>query len=432
MAVDRTIDRKLARDLREILLQQGDATGDKWHLAQRHKALARFESLGLPHKQEDWKYTRVSTLLPQEVVREEGFEIADGVSFPAIEGLVARLENGRLAEVPDDLPEGLTVCSISEALNRFPELVTEHMDRLASQEDAFAAMNMAITDEALFVHVSRGVRLTSPLHIVNAFGSAGTAILHARQLIVVEEDAALTIVEHDVHTGSARSFTNSTVEASVAPEARFTHYRLQRKQGADHVDSTAVKLESGAAYRSFVITTGDRVVRNNLDVRVAGPGCRTELFGLFFADGDAQIDNHTLVDHAEPDCTTRELYKGILAGEAVGTFRGMLLVRKDAQRTSAFQSNRNLLLSETASVNALPQLEIYADDVKCSHGATTGLLEPDALFYLRARGIPERRARRMLVEAFMAEITDEIEDSIARGMVTNVLTEFLASVRETA
>lgn len=430
MAIDHTIDRKIADDLREALLQQGDA--DKWHLAQRHKALARFESLGLPHKQEDWKYTRVTSLLPEDAGLDNGFEVVDRSVIPSIDGLVTKLENGRLVSAPEHLPDGLTVCSLSDAMDRFSGVVADYMDRLTSQEDAFAALNMAIADQALFVHVAKGVAVSPALHIVNAFGSATTSLLHARQLIVVEEGASLTIVEHDIHTGSARSFTNSTVEAAVAPSAKFNHYRLQRKQGADHVDSTAVRLETGATYRSFVITTGDRVVRNNLDVVITGPGCHTSLFGLFFADGKAHIDNHTLIDHAEPDCTSRELYKGILAGDAVGTFRGMLLVRKDAQRTSAFQSNRNLLLSDSASVNALPQLEIYADDVKCSHGATTGLLEPDALFYLRARGIPEPRARRMLVEAFMAEITDEIEDSVARSIVTQVLTDFLASVRETA
>ncbi|HEX9659107.1 MAG TPA: Fe-S cluster assembly protein SufD [Rhodothermales bacterium] len=432
MALTQTIDRSIADGLRDLLSDPAHAAGSKWHLAQRHKALARFESLGLPHKQEHWKYTRVAALLPDGVVPSRTSEMVVPNSIPKIDGLVVTLENGRLVSTPEHLPKGMTVCPLSEALERFPELVEKYLDRLASQDDAFAAMNMASTDEALFVRIAKGVSISPALHILNLFGSDQTAMLHSRQLIVVEENASLTVVEHDEHSGSARSFTNATVEVAVGPGGRLNHYRLQRKPGADHVDSTAVRMEAGATYKSFVVSTGDRVIRNNLDVVAAGPGCETHLFGLFFAEGKAQIDNHTLIDHAEPDCTSRELYKGILAGDAVGTFRGMLLVRKDAQRTSAFQSNRNLLLSETASVNALPQLEIYADDVKCSHGATTGLLEPDALFYLRARGIPERRARRMLVEAFMAEITDEIEESVARGVVTDVLTKFLAGVRETA
>jgi len=431
VAIDKTIDQSVAESLRELVTESA-AGSDTWIADRRAGALERFEQLGLPHKQEGWKYTRVSSLIPESPRYRSTNEVTSGVESPVVDGLVVRLENGKLVSVLGNLSEGLTVCSLAEAMTRFPGVVTENLDRLASTKDAFAAMNLASAEDILVVHVAKGTAVSQALHIVNLFGADVTSMLHARQLIVLEENASLTIVEHDTHVGSARSFTNSTVEVAVAPSGRLAHYRLQRKLGADHVDSTAVRVGAAGTYRSFVITTGDRIVRNNLDVVADGSGCDTHLFGLFFADGDAQIDNHTMIDHAKPDCTSRELYKGILAGRAVGTFRGMLLVRKDAQRTSAFQSNRNLLLSETASVNALPQLEIYADDVKCSHGATTGLLEPDALFYLRARGIPERKARKMLVEAFMAEITDEIEESVARGAVAEVLTEFLASVRETA
>jgi len=286
-------------------------------------------------------------------------------------------------------------------------------------------LNGVFSTDGVYISVEDGVAAESPIHLVNIAESSDAVIVHARHLVLLGEYASATIVEHDIAVVGARALTNSVFEGHVRRGARLHHYRLQEKRGADHVDSTYVRQEQASQYRACVVATGLRTVRNNVTVTVAGEDCETVLYGISLGGMESHIDTYTLIDHAAPNCTSSELYKSILCDRATSTFRGKLLVRRDAQKTAAFQSNRNLLLSEDAVANAMPQLEIYADDVKCSHGATTGVLDQEALFYLRARGIPRPQARRMLIGAFVDEVTAEITDDPVRKRIAEILNVFL-------
>jgi Fe-S cluster assembly protein SufD len=405
--------------------------GDGVHplLSIRKHAMEHFSSVGLPAKSEDWKYTRLTDLFRVDLALDAAplsdFSVE---GLPKMEGFVAVCLNGQFSPQHSSLldVDGVTVSGLADAVIENPSLASDTLGSIATIEDeAVVALNAAFSTDGVYIRVEDDVDLDIPIHVVNVLVADRPVLGHARHLFLIGASASATVVEHDLCLVQGRSLTNAVVEAHVGQRARLRHFRLQEKHGSDHVDSTYVRQEEKSEYRSCVVATGDGIVRNNLTVRLAGEHCETDLLGLSLATGSGHIDHHTLVDHAQPNCHSNELYKSILAGTAESVFRGKLLVRKDAQKTGAFQSNRNLLLSEDATANALPQLEIYADDVKCSHGATTGLLDQDALFYLRARGIPRPTARRMLIHAFIDEVVSEIDDEPVRLRVDEILDEFL-------
>ncbi len=289
-------------------------------------------------------------------------------------------------------------------------LAAELGQRVDAKQHSLAALNEAYGEDGAVLFVPRGADLHQPVHL--AFVSTGSrpAASHPRVLVVAGEGSRATVIQDHVSIDGGVHFTNAVTELSVGANASLRHVLLQREEpGTFHVSNLGARVERSGRLSTHTLTLGGRLVRNDLAVLLADEGAECGLDGLFLGTDDQLVDNHTLVDHAMPHGTSRELYKGILGGRSRGVFRGRVVVRPDAQKTAATQSNPNLLLADGAEVDTKPQLEIHADDVKCSHGSTIGQLDPDALFYLRSRGIGHRQALDLLTRGFAAEILERLE-----------------------
>ncbi|MAG56143.1 MAG: Fe-S cluster assembly protein SufD [Planctomycetes bacterium] len=393
-----------------------------WVVEMRAAARDRFRTLGWPTRRfEEWRYTDVSPIARAAFSPARGGAPARG----EVETALARLPGGgkfhrlvfvdgvlvRPLTILHDLPAGVRVLSLVEALTEIPDVVQAHLGQYALYEsNAVTALNTAFWRDGVVIHVPRGVALERPIEAIYlATSGAGASAAHVRNLVVCEESARVDLVEvwHAAHAGAY--FNNVTTEVVAAPNASVRHVRVQEEgKSAHHIGNTRFHARRDARVSSFVITTGGATSRNDLEFTLAEPGASCELNGLYVLNGRQKADNYTLVDHASPQCKSSEFYKGVLDGVSEGSFTGRVVVRQDAQQTDAEQSNRNLLLSDDARVNTRPQLEIYADDVKCSHGATSGQLDRHALFYLRSRGIDHIRARQILTRAFASEIIASI------------------------
>jgi Fe-S cluster assembly protein SufD len=390
---------------------------DSWTQPIRDRGLARFLALGIPTTRlEDWKSTSVAALA------KIPFQAASGApSASAAEGWLPRAPGPRLVLVngqcvPDvsralSGEDGRRVRGLGCVLAEERDLVEPHLDRLVTDEGAaFAALNAALLEDGAFIRIPRGVVIEEPIHVLNVASPRGESLsIQPRTLIVLEAGARATVVEtHVGHEGE--SLINAVTEIRVGEGASLVHVQIQRQAGtAFHLGTTAARVEREGSFTSTSITLGARLSRQQLDVTLAGEGATCRLDGLVFLSGGQHADHHVFVDHVAPRCTSRQLYKYACAGRSRGVFRGRVRVGKDAQGTSAHQTNRNLLLSDDALVDTKPQLEISADDVRCTHGATIGQLDPEQLFYLRTRGIGEAAARHLLVKAFADEMVDRIE-----------------------
>lgn len=401
----------------------------------RRAAIDRFLSLGFPTpRSEAWKYTNISKVLQRDYdVHLAAPEIAltkENIAtylVPELDAHVVVLINGRFVRELSDIgtvPSGVIVTSFNEASQRHPHLVSAYFGRSAATSDVFTALNTAFTLDGLFVFVPERKILQRPLHVVNLIDTDDDLFLQPRNLFVFGEGSQARIVESGASLGTGHTFTNSVTEILVASRAVIEFYSIQDSgPHASIVSNVEARQEGESVFTTHTVTLTGEVVRNNLTVVPDGEFCETHLFGLFLPRGDTHVDNHTLVDHVKPNCVSNELYKGVLDERGSGVFNGKVLVRPDAQKTNAFQENKAILLSKTATMNAKPELEIYADDVKCSHGATTGQLDPDALFYLRSRGIPETEARGMLLHAFVRDVIDEVKLEPLRMLLDRRVTQ---------
>jgi Fe-S cluster assembly protein SufD len=303
----------------------------------------------------------------------------------------------------------MRLASVQSALATDPAVVEPHLTRLATFErQAFTALNTALFEDGAFLFVPAKLVVETPVHVLHIATAAG-AVSHPRALLVANEDSQVRIVESFVGLGAEEYFANAVTEVVVGPHAIVDHYRIQRESlQAYHVGSLHVRMERSATFSSHSITLGGALTRNDVFAVLDGEGGECTLNGLYVADGRRLVDNHTTIDHAKPHCDSHEVYKGILAGRAQGVFNGKIMVRPDAQKTDAKQTNRALLLSDAAQINTKPQLEIFADDVKCTHGAAVGQLDEDAIFYLRSRGLDLAQARTVLIQAFAGDILSRI------------------------
>jgi Fe-S cluster assembly protein SufD len=399
----------------------------------RNRAFARFQALGIPTvKSEAWKYTNIGQVLSRDFLPELSGTDVDPSQKPSvtdIPGVEIRIPilNG----VPDlavldstgTLPGGVVVTDLDRASSDYPELLARFMDQHEALEtDPFAALNTAVTRSGLFVWIPDGVHLTEPIHLASLVVGNGT-LIQSRLVIGVGRDASAMLVATGTSVEGARTFTNSLTEVYADAGAAVDVYRLQA-EGAEtsQVSSTYVRQRESSRCTAFTLTIGGDVVRNNLSFLPDGQHCESHLLGLVLGRGRMHVDNHTLVDHAQPDCFSNELYKNILDDQATGVFNGKVFVRRDAQRTNAYQSSKSVLLSESATMNSKPELEIYADDVKCSHGATTGRLDDRAMFYLRSRGLTERQARSMLLVAFARDVLESLSHESLRQYFDELVT----------
>jgi Fe-S cluster assembly protein SufD len=359
-------------------------------------AIARFAELGFPDpRDEEWRFTPVAPLA------KTAFRLAPAArSFLEIDGRT--------------LPEGVVVLSLADALAKHPQLVEPHLARYAEyKRHPFVALNTAFLRDGVFVYVPPGKLVETPIllpSVTAASGGDAPQVWHRRILVVLGPDSKATVAE--TYAGPARTtyFTNAVAEIVVGDNAELDHYKIQEESDkAFHIAATQVQIGRAARFSSHSIALGGAWVRNEINAVFGGPGGECTLNGLYRAAGDQLLANYTFIDHAHSHCASHELYKGVLGGKARGVFNGKIFVRQDAQKTDAKQTNKTLLLSEEATINAKPQLEIYADDVKCTHGATVGQLDDEAVFYLRSRGVGEREARALLTYAFANDIVGRIK-----------------------
>lgn len=405
----------------------------------RKKALESFEQLGFPgQKHEEWKYTNLKSILQTDFYLEESSDIpAEEIKsflLQEIEANVIVLVNGTYRKDLSRLisPESeLMVRNFGEAIDTHPELVDNYFAKYVNyQEEAFSALNTAFANYGLFIRVPGNKIVQHPVLIYHL--TDARRVQHAfqpRNLYLIGKSSEISFFEKYDSIGEYKTFQNAVTEVVVHENAKVTHYKLQNEHPQNNfIGTTQVLQEKNSLYSNLTVTLNGGLVRNNLNVLLDGENVETHMLGLFMITGNTLADNHTIADHKKPNSMSNELYKGILDEKASGVFNGKIFVRPDAQKTNAYQQNRNVLLSENASINTKPQLEIWADDVKCSHGATTGSLDQQALFYLRARGIPEKQARALLVHAFAYEIIEKIEIPLIRDWINQLVEERLKSL----
>jgi Fe-S cluster assembly protein SufD len=406
----------------------------------RANAIERFADLGLPtHKQEAWKYTNIAKELKHPytlpLTDETPSVSAEDIAPFRIDDLDAHrvvLVNGRVDAALSDigtLPDGVVVASLNDAGASHPDLVDEHYGQYVDANDeALAALNTAFVQDGVFVYVPRGTMVEQPIFILHVTASDEDLLIQPRNLFVANAGSAVRIIEVQASLTDAQTFTNAVTEAYVGADGNLDHYLVQNEgDNASQVQTLAAYQEHDSVFDTHTTTLSGKVVRNNLTITPDGEHCESHLFGLNLSRGSMHVDNHTLVDHTKPDCMSNELYKNILTDEAKGVFNGKVYVHKDSQRINAYQSNKSLVLTNEARMYAKPELEIYADDVQCSHGATTGQIDPEGLFYLRSRGLSEERARILMLQAFAQDVIDEIKDDALRESLTDTLRERFAA-----
>jgi Fe-S cluster assembly protein SufD len=405
-----------------------------WLRERRQAAMARFAAVGFPTtRQEDWKYTNVAPIARQPfhlaAAASEAVQPAAIAPFGFGQAGWSQLVfvDGRYAPALSSLaglPAGARVASLAEALADDAALLEGHLGHHADDAaSGFTALNTAFLHDGALVYVPSGQSATAPIHLLFV-STAGDplAATHPRVLIVLGPLSAATVVESYVALGAGPYLTNAVSELVLGEGAQLTHYKVMREStAAYHIGTTQVYQPRDSVLTSFSIALGAQLARNGLNVLLDAEGADCTLKGLYLVDGTRHVDNHTSIDHARPHGTSRELYKGILDGKARGVFNGKVVVRPDAQKTDAQQTNKNLLLSEDATIDTKPELQIFADDVKCAHGAAVGQLDPQAVFYLRSRGLAPATARRLLTYGFASEITNQIQIEPLRAQLDALL-----------
>ncbi len=379
-----------------------------------------FSKLGFPTpKNEEWKYTDVSSFVNLDFNWDSASTLTKAqIEAIFIKGLEANnlvFVNGKFKQEFSQIlspSSEVFIQSLDEAVNQNIDLINNYFAKeIDYQNNAFSALNVAFASNGLFIHVPKNTYVQLPI-VVYFINDSRTEQVFSQphNIYVAQEGAEVSISEIFVSEGSQPAFSNHITEISLDRNAKVQYNKVQIETGENyHVGTTQVRQLKDSIFTGTTVTLGGKIVRNNLNILLDDQHCEGNMNGLYLLDNESHVDNHTVADHAKPNSVSNELYKGILSGHSTGVFNGKIFVRQDAQKTQAYQSNKNILLSDTASMNTKPQLEIWADDVKCSHGATSGQLDEQALFYLRARGIGEATAKAMLVMAFAKDVVEKIQ-----------------------
>jgi Fe-S cluster assembly protein SufD len=403
----------------------------------RREAMQRFEALGFPTiKHEEWKYSNVNNLVKQafdfNLKSDFGANDVETLEIPNLQGNVLYFVNGMYnAELSSIVsPESqLQILNFGRAVKEKPELLATYFAHYANyQDEAFTALNTAFAHDGVVVHVPAGKVVEEPI-ILRFITDARTAnaASQPRNLIVVGKNAEVKMAEAFRTIGDNGSFTNVVTEIVVEENANVQYYKVQNEtEKAYYIGTTQVIQKDKSHFYAVTVTVNGGFVRNNLNIVLDGQHCESFMYGLYFPNGKQHVDNHTLVDHAKPNSYSNELYKGILKDKSTGVFNGKIFVREYASKTNAYQSCRNVVLSDEASMNTKPQLEIYNDDVKCSHGTTTGKLNDEAIFYMRSRGIPKAEAVTLLMYAFCEDVISQIKIESIREYLSGLIVEKLA------
>lgn len=427
------------------LEQEVAESSPRWLKKLRADAFVRFSETGFPTThEEDWRFTNLAPLTRtsfQMASRlKTGLTAADLAQWK-IPGTAAQLVfvNGHYSQElsnADTLLDRGRVSGLADILQNSPELVEDHLGRYLDQErDPFGALNTAFLEDGGYIHIPKGTILAGPIHLLFvSTAEDGPTMSFPRNLVIVEEGAQATIVEDYVSLGAeVPVFSNAATELIAGENAIVSHILVEREnRAAFNVSTLRVQLGRSANVSSHSLLLGGRLVRNNVHPVLAGEGAECLINGLFIGNETQHLDNYMYVEHASPHCNSRQFYNGILSDRARGVFHGRIVVHKDAQKTDAKQTNRNLLLSDSAQIDTKPQLEIYADDVKCTHGATIGQMEENALFYLRSRGIDEVTARELLLMAFAGECLERIEQDDLRRHLQQAVQTSLEEIASSA
>jgi Fe-S cluster assembly protein SufD len=402
-----------------------------WLLDLRQKSMSRFLAQGFPSVNlEDWKYTSLDSLtkmpfqapLPhlksQELGGQLQVDFLERSSFMSSDDLRIVFVNGFFSPAFSHLgglPEGVFFGNLSDVLKERPDLAKRHIIPQLSRADfpeerSLMSLNTAFLNDGAILIVPKGIKIDRPIFFVHfSWTESQPTVSHPRNLVVLEENAHAQLIEIYAGSGPGAYCTNSVTEITTGPNSSLEHYRIQQESGnAFHLGVVDVSQSKDSRYESIAVSLGAHLNRSEIRTALKAEGASCTLDGLYMATGTQHVDHQTTIDHVAPHGTSLELYKGVLSGRAKGIFNGKIIVRPGAQKTSARQYNRNLLLSNDAVINTKPLLEIFANDVKCNHGATTGRLDPNQLFYLRARGIEETQAKSLLTYAFAAELIEKI------------------------
>jgi Fe-S cluster assembly protein SufD len=391
-----------------------------WLDALRKAGIERFNSVGFPSvREEEWRYTNVAPIAKTSFRLAhhggQGAETVQRFSFGQEAAVELVFVNGQFVQQLSKLgrlPRGVKVGSLAQVLEEDATPLEGYLGRYASIEhNAFVALNTGFIRDGAFIHVPRSTTIEQPIHLLFiSTPSREPVVSHPRVLVVLEQNAEATLVESYVGSARGAYLTNAVTEIVLGDDARLDHCKLQQESlDAFHVATLQAQLGRQAKFVSHSATLGGRLTRNDLGAVMGGPYADATLNGLVLIGGEQHCDNHTLLDHAQPNCPSHELYKHVLNGKSTGVFKGKILVRPDAQKTDSKQTSKSLMLSDDAVMNSMPALEIYADDVKCTHGSTSGPVDEEQVFYLRQRGVSLEAARHLMTYAFAADITRRIK-----------------------
>jgi len=404
----------------------------------KQKAFENYVKLGMPHtKLESWRFTDISKVLLNTyehywtpVSENIDIEKLFQCELPEMDTYTVIQYNGWFLSRNSDinvLENGAIIGSLHKAMQKYPEIVEKHFGKYTDcDKNALQALNTAFSLDGIFIYLPDNAIIEKPIQIINIINSDRNTMVQPRNLFIAGKNSSFTLVHCDHSVNHKLSFINSVTEIFLDENAVLDHYKMQNKD-ADSALFTTINahLEKDARISTNTLILNGGLIRNSISVKLNGTGADADLKGLYLVDRKQHVDNQVFVHHAAPHCTSNQLYKGIIDEEARAVFNGRILVQKDAQKTSAYQANNNILLTDNAQVNSQPQLEIYADDVRCSHGSTVGQLDPEAMFYLRSRGICEHSARMLLMYAFASEVVDKIAIEALRTRMDNLVTRRL-------
>ena len=419
-------------------LDSGRRDAPGWVTDLRRDAISGFGKLGFPTlRDEEWRFTNLEALrrgsfaIAENGISEVSKKTVDSYGFSGLDCLRLVFVNGRFASSlsdAGDAGDGILMKSLSEAIREDGDLVRDHLAKYADYEkDAFISLNTSYFEDGVFVYVPDGTISEKPVHVLHVATDEGRPLfINPRNLIIVGQSSAAKVIEHYVSLSQSVYFSNVVTEVVCGENANLEHYRLEfESQKAFSFSTLRVNQQKNSNITSHSILCGGAIVRNNVHPVLAGEGCNSDIYGLFISEGRQHMDNFMRVEHASPHCDSRQFYNGVLDGRSKGVFHGRILVHEGAEKTDAKQTNRNLLLSDTAQIDTKPQLEIYNDDVKCTHGATIGQMDEEALFYLCSRGIPMRKAKIIMLRAFTNETFEHMSiDSVREALESKVMDWF--------
>ncbi len=403
----------------------------------RSKAFTHFEEYGFPTKKdEEWKYTSLKSVLKHDYTifpkAETAVEFKDVKKYflHEIESYKVVFIDGVYSSfLSETTHDGFDICLMSSALKKpkYKMVIDHYFNTIASKKDSITSLNTAFSNEGAYVNIPKGVVLPKPIQIIHfSTGNEAQVMLQPRNLIVVGENSHVQIIERHQSLTDNVVLTNSVTEIFVAKRAIVDYYKIQNdKKIASLIDNTYVQQQQQSVASVNTFSFGGNLTRNNLEFYQEGEHINSILNGITIIGNKQLVDNHTLVHHKQPNCESHELYKGIYADKSTGVFNGKVIVDQKAQKTNAFQQNNTILIDDGATINAKPQLEIFADDVKCSHGCTIGQLDEDALFYLRSRGIPKKEAEALLLYAFANDALEKIKIPELKTRITRLIAKKL-------